>query len=259
MRTRFAFAAVFTALTQVWACGEFVSDAPDDANLSPRKSTGDSDNPKGSDAAPPDASPDLEFASCLDPKVAGATFCEDFTGGAKSPMWTLRQPAGKSLVLIKHDAPDLWIQGTHAGGKEFYLHDFAERDTSFEAQLNLKVNSAVEGNAQVFAFYFDSMRSLGFSISGTALSVFRYDDDDAGTKALVPLLPDARGSHTIRLVATAGTTWKFQASVDNGALRDVPSPFSDLTPKLRASIAVGFLGGSSTGMVDYSIDNILVR
>ena len=189
MRRRFAFTAALAAITQLWACGEFVSDAPDDANLSNAKDTG---RPNGKDASVPDAKPStgdaLEFASCLDPKVSGALLCEDFIGGAKLPTWSPR-PAGLVPMLVQHDTPDLWIKGAHKGLKEFYQHDFADRSQGFQAQLTLTVNAAVQGKAQVFAFFLGSSRSLGFFVEGQALSVFRYDDDATNFKSLVSVKP----------------------------------------------------------------------
>lgn len=260
MRRRFAITAALAAFTQIWACGEFISDAPNDANL-----TGPKDGPPTtSQPSKLDGGPDTEsssattFTTCADPSVAGALLCEDFSAELLPPRWVLK-PVGTKATLIKHEIPDLLVQGAFTTEKQYYLHDFPERDTSFEVQLKLTVNAPVEGNAQVLALYLGNMRSLGFLLEGNALSVFRYDDDAIGTKALVPLLPDARGSHTLRLVATAGATWKFHAAVDNRELQEVPAPFADLPLKLQASIAMGFLGGTNTGNVDYSIDNILVR
>lgn len=266
MRRKLALLAFLAgpSVALLGGCGEFTSDGPpeDDANLTTRKDSSATGPSPGADTASDGgtkpAPPFVVFEACTDPNVARALLCEDFLSGAKAPLWTPR-PAGLVPKILVRDTPDLLVKGTLTGAKEFYQHDFADRDQSFEAQVKLTVNVAREGQAQVFALFLGSGRSLGFALDGAQLSVFRYDDDATKFKALVPLLTDATGAHVLRLIATAGAGWKFQVGVDDAPLKDIPAPFTDLTAKIPVSVAAGFVGGSASGMVDYSLDNILVR
>lgn len=256
MRTRFAPVAILAGLTQLWACGEFVSDAPDDANLTNADA---GPRPDASGTSRPDTTPPASSAfSCADPKMSSAIFCEDFTTAMAPPRW-VAVPAAMPTFIV-HQTPDLLVRGTFDNPRAFYRHDFAAGVKALDLQFVLRLNAPSVGHAQVFALFPGSSRSVGFVLNGAALSVFSYDDGP-GYKAGDLLLPDAHGEHTLRLVATAvATTWQFQVSVDGGTLVNLPGILGDLTVTSDVlSFGTGLVGGDAKGSVDYAIDNIVVR
>lgn len=255
MRTRFAPVAILAGLTQVWACGEFVSDAPDDANLSASTDAG----ARGADASPPRADAPANTGgafSCADPKLAGAIFCDDFSTGTTQG-WVPVPATMPALVVRK--TPDLLLRGNFDSPKAFFRHDFAAGTKALDIQFQLHVNAPSVGHAQVFALFPGSNRSVGFVLNGAALSLFSYDDGP-GYKAGEVLLADARGDHVLRLVAVGASSWQFQLSVDGSPLVGASAILADLSVNADAlAIAAGLIGGDAKGSVDYSIDNVLVR
>ena len=253
MRRTFALAALLAGATAVAACGEFVSDVPDDANLNRNGDGGTrADVSPGSDTA---TVPSQVF-SCADPKYTNAIFCDDFSNGM-TPGW-VAVPSVMPAV-IAHKTPDLLLRGAFEAPRAFLRHDFKPGQRAFDIQFQLRVNAASAGHVQVFTIFPGSSRSVGFVLDGTELSLFSYDDG-SGYKAGQTLLPNAQGEHVLRLVADGTARWQFEVAVDNGPLSLVPQVLADptVTPDTVA-IAAGLVGGDANGTVDYSIDNVLVR